>query len=368
MTERIECCVIGAGVVGLAVARALALQGREVIVLETAETIGTETSSRNSEVIHAGIYYPKDSLKAKFCVQGKHMLYAYCKKHGIAHAACGKLIVASVASQEQTLESIRSRAIANGVDDLEWLGANSVSALEPDIRATAALLSPSTGIIDSHSYMLSLQGEAEEAGMMIAFGSPVTGGEIEASGIRLDVGRGQPMSITADFVVNSAGLHAPAVAGSISGIEKAFVPNAYYAKGNYFVHAGPTPFKHLIYPVPEEGGLGVHVTLDLQGNARFGPDVEWQDDTNYDVDPSRADVFYDAVRQYWPDLKDGALLPGYAGVRPKISGPGMEAADFVVSGPRDHGIKGLVNLFGIESPGLTASLAIAQAVAAQLEN
>ncbi|MDA0240825.1 MAG: NAD(P)/FAD-dependent oxidoreductase [Proteobacteria bacterium] len=368
MTERIECCVIGAGVVGLAIARALALQGREVIVLETAETIGTETSSRNSEVIHAGIYYPKDSLKAEFCVKGRHQLYDYCRTHGIAHANCGKLIVASVSSQEQTLEGIQSRALANGVDDLEWLGANSVSALEPDIRATAALLSPSTGIIDSHGYMLSLQGEAEEAGTMIAFGSPVVGGQVEASGIRLDVGGDQPMSITGDIVINSAGLHAPEVAGSISGIEKTFVPQAYYAKGNYFVHAGRTPFKHLIYPVPEEGGLGVHVTLDLQGNARFGPDVEWRDDINYDVDLARADVFYDAVRQYWPDLRDGALLPGYAGVRPKISGPGMDAADFVLSGPSDHGIKGLVNLFGIESPGLTASLAIADAVAAQVEN
>lgn len=367
MTERVECCVIGAGVIGLAIARAFALQGREVIVLEAATTIGTETSSRNSEVIHAGIYYPKDSLKAKYCVEGKRLLYAHCESHGIEHAACGKLIVASEASQEATLESIKDRAAANGVDDLEWLGANSIAALEPEIRATAALFSPSTGIIDSHAFMLSLQGDAEEAGMMIAFESPVVGGEIQDTGILLDIGGAQPMKIEAGMVINSAGLHAPAIAGKFAGLDQHSVPTAYFAKGNYFVHAGRTPFRHLIYPVPEEGGLGVHLTLDLEGNARFGPDVEWLDEIDYDVAPSRADVFYDAIRQYWPDLQDGALLPGYAGVRPKISGPGMDAADFVLSGPADHGIKGLVNLFGIESPGLTASLAIADAVVEQFE-
>lgn len=363
MTERVECCVIGAGVVGLAVARALAVAGREVIILEAADTIGTETSSRNSEVIHAGIYYPKDSLKARFCVDGKWKLYDYCPSHGVAHKRCGKLIVATNSAQEEMLVDIKARAEANGVDDLEWLGANRVGQMEPDVAATAALYSPSTGIIDSHSLMLSYQGEAEENGAMIAFQSPVVGGKIENDGIRLDVGGQTPMSITAKYVVNCGGLHAQSIAHNIDGLSSETIPDSHIAKGNYFVHAGRTPFKHLIYPVPEEGGLGVHVTLDLEGNARFGPDVEWLDEINYDVDPNRADVFYAAVRTYWPDLQDGALLPGYAGIRPKVTGPGQAAGDFIVSGPEQHRIKGLVNLFGIESPGLTASMAIADEVA-----
>ena len=366
MVDHVECCVIGAGVVGLAVARALAISGREVIVVEAADTIGTGTSSRNSEVIHAGIYYPKDSLKAQFCVGGKRQLYDYCPTHGVPHLRCGKLIVATNDAQEEILSDIKKRAEANGVDDMEWLGANRVGEMEPDVAATAALLSPSTGIIDSHSLMLSYQGEAEDHGAMIAFNSPVTGGVIENDQITLDVGGTEPMKISADYVVNSGGLHAQAIAASIKGVPAESVPETHYAKGNYFVHAGRTPFKHLIYPVPEEGGLGVHVTLDLDGNARFGPDVEWLDDINYDVDANRADVFYEAVRTYWPDLQDGALLPGYAGIRPKISGQGTPAGDFIVCGDETHGIKGLVNLFGIESPGLTASMAIADEVALRL--
>ena len=366
MTERVECCVIGAGVVGLAVARALALSGREVIVLESQETIGTETSSRHSEVIHAGIYYPKDSLKARFCVDGKHMLYEYCASHGIPHRRCGKLIVASDESQEPTLAGIGDQAAANGVDDLEWLGANRVADLEPDIQATAALLSPSTGIVDSHAFMLALRGDAEDRGCMIAFHSPVVGGDVDNGHITLNIGGDHPMDLAAAIVVNCGGLHAQSIAAKLRGLAAETIPGAYLAKGNYFVHAGRTPFTHLIYPVPEEGGLGVHVTLDLQGNARFGPDVQWTDEIEYSVDPARADVFYDAVRRYWPALEDGALLPGYCGIRPKISGPGQSAGDFVISDAEEHGIKGLVNLFGIESPGMTSSLAIADEIVQRL--
>jgi len=368
MTEKIDCAVIGAGVVGLAVARELAQMGREVIILETADAIGTGTSSRNSEVIHAGIYYPQGSLKAEACVSGKHMLYRYCEAHGVPHKRCGKLIVASDEIQIPTLKEIGKKAAANGVDDMQWLDQDEVLAMEPALNAVAALLSPSTGIIDSHALMLAYQGDAEAAGAVIAFMSPVTGGQITKDEIVLEVGGDANMSLACTTVVNCGGLFAPDVAASIKGLPAEFVPKAYYAKGNYFTLAGRAPFDHLIYPVPEEAGLGVHLTLDMGGQARFGPDVEWIDKIDYRVDPRRGDKFYDAVRRYWPDLKDGSLQPGYSGIRPKIQAPGEPAKDFVISGPAEHGIPGLVNMFGIESPGLTSSLALASMVTRQLTN
>ena len=362
MTERIDCVVVGAGVVGLAVARALAQAGREVIVLDAAEAIGTETSSRNSEVIHAGIYYPADSLMARCCVAGKRRLYEFCDEHGIDYKRCGKLIVACDADEAERLDAIRARAEANGVADIERLDADAVRALEPELACTAALLSPSSGILDSHGYMVALQGEAEAAGAMFAFHSPVASGHAIDGGLVLEVGGEEPMALHASLVVNAAGLHAPALARGIAGMPSQMVPTAYYAKGSYFALDGRAPFERLVYPVPVPGGLGVHLTLDLGGQARFGPDVEWVERIDYAVDPRRADVFYDAVRRYWPGLRDGTLLPGYSGIRPKIVPPGAPGQDFVVQGPAAHGVPGLVNLFGIESPGLTASLALAEHV------
>lgn len=360
--ERVDCVVIGAGVIGLAIARQLAMVGREVIVLEAATMIGTETSSRNSEVIHAGIYYPTGSLKARTCVAGKHALYRYCAEHGVAHRRCGKLIVATTEAQRATLEQIRAKAAANGVDDLKWLEPAAVRALEPEVFCTAALLSPSTGIIDSHGLMLAYQGDAEDHGAMLAFRAPVERGRVGEDGIVLEVGGDAAMTLQARIVVNSAGLHAPALAARFAGLKPEFLPKAYYCKGNYFTLSGARPFSHLVYPVPEQAGLGVHVTIDLGGQVRFGPDVEWVEAIDYDVDPRRAEVFYAAIRTYYPGLKDGALEPGYAGIRPKIGPRGSPAADFVVQGPREHGVPGLVNLFAIESPGLTASLALAKEV------
>jgi L-2-hydroxyglutarate oxidase LhgO len=360
--ERVDCVVIGAGVIGLATARQLAMAGREVLLLEAAGMIGTETSSRNSEVIHAGIYYPAGSLKARACVAGKYRLYAYCAERGIPHRRCGKLIVATSAGQKATLEGIRAKAAANGVDDLELLTPDAVAALEPEVFCTAALLSPSTGIIDSHGLMLALQADAEEHGALVVFHAPVERGRITADGIELEVGGAEPITLLARTVINSAGLHAPALARRIEGLDPALVPPPYFCKGNYFTLSGARPFRHLIYPVPEEAGLGVHVTIDLGGQVRFGPDVEWLDALDYDVDPARAEVFYEAVRRYYPGLKDGAIEPGYAGIRPKISPKGTQAADFVIQGPVEHGVPGLVNLFAIESPGLTACLALAEEV------
>ena len=360
--EQIECVVIGAGVVGLAVARALAEAGRDVLVLEAAEGIGTETSSRNSEVIHAGIYYPRDSLMARLCVQGRKMLYAFCAGHGVAHRNCGKLIVATDAAEVEKLAGIRAGAAANGVDDLRLLTPAEATALEPAVACTAALLSPSTGIVDSHAYMLALQGAAEAAGALFAFHAPVTGGRTGGDGVVLEVGGAEPMRLRARLVVNAAGLRAPEVARSLRGMPTQLVPTQYYAKGSYFVLAGRNPFGRLIYPVPVPGGLGVHLTIDLAGQARFGPDVEWVPAPDYGVDPGRADSFYAAIRRYWPALPDGALQPGYAGVRPKIVPPAVAKQDFVVQGPSAHGVAGLINLFGIESPGLTAAIALAELV------
>jgi L-2-hydroxyglutarate oxidase LhgO len=360
--ETVDCVVVGAGVVGLAIARALALAGREVIVLEAAEGIGTETSSRNSEVIHAGIYYPKDSLMARTCVEGRHKLYAYCAEHGVPHRNCGKLIVATNGQESELLASIKARAEANGVEGMQLLSGNAATQLEPNLHCTAALLSPATGIVDSHSYMLALQGDAEERGAMLAFHSPVLKGRATEQGIEIEVGGAEPMAVRARTVVNSAGLHAPKLAHKIAGMPADKIPTAYYAKGNYFTLTGRSPFSRLIYPVPVPGGLGVHITVDLGGQAKFGPDVEWIDGIDYTVDPHRADKFYAAVRKYWPALKDGALQPGYAGIRPKTVPQGAPAQDFVIQGPAEHGVSGLINMFGIESPGLTASLALAERV------
>jgi L-2-hydroxyglutarate oxidase LhgO len=362
--ETVDCVVIGAGVVGIAVARALAEAGREVLVLEAAEAIGTETSSRNSEVVHAGIYYPAGSLMARLCVRGKWQLYAFCDAHGVAHRRCGKLIVATSAEEDAQLDAIRARAAANGVDDLRRLSAAEARALEPELCCTAALLSPSTGIVDSHGYMLALQGAAEAAGALFVFRSPVESGAASADGIALRIGGAEPMALRAALVVNAAGLQAPAVARRIAGMQAALIPTPYYAKGSYFTLAGRSPFSRLIYPVPVAGGLGVHLTIDLAGQARFGPDVEWVAAPDYAVDPGRAAVFYAAVRRYWPGLRDAALQPGYAGIRPKIVPPSVARQDFLVQGAAAHGIAGLVNLFGIESPGLTAAIALADHVRA----
>ena len=363
MTESIECVVIGAGVVGLAVARELARRGRETLILEAESAIGTATSSRNSEVIHAGIYYPAGSAKARFCVAGKELLYAFCGARGVEYQRCGKLIVATDESQIPTLQSIESRARTNGVTDLYWLKADKTRELEPELNAVAALCSPSTGIVDSHGFMLALQGDFERAGGVIALRTPVLRGQCEDKAILLEAGRGESMSLAASVVINCAGLFAQETAHLIQGVPKASIPPAYFAKGNYYVLQGSVPFSRLIYPVPESGGLGVHLTLDLVGQGRFGPDVEWVSELNYAVDPDRADRFYAAIRRYWPGLPDGSLQPGYAGIRPKLQGPQEPAADFLIQGPEVHGVPGLVNLYGIESPGLTAALAIADYVA-----
>lgn len=362
MTEKIDCAVIGAGVVGLAVARQMALAGRETIVLEAETLIGSHTSSRNSEVIHAGIYYPKGSLKARFCVAGKKMLYRYCAERGITANNCGKLIVATSDAQVATLQSIVGKARNNGVNDLQFLNREEARAREPNLQCVAALNSPSTGIVDSHGFMLGLEGDFEAAGGMLAFASPLDHAACQSDGITLVTGGADAMELRADVVINSAGLFAPDLARRFTGLPPATVPPTFYCKGNYYSLAGKSPFSRLIYPVPEAAGLGVHLTIDLGGQARFGPDVEWVDGIDYEVDPKRADSFYAAIRTYWPALPDGALMPGYSGIRPKLQGPKEVAGDFVVQGPREHGVKGLVNLYGIESPGLTSALAIAEHV------
>jgi L-2-hydroxyglutarate oxidase LhgO len=360
--DEFDCAVIGAGVVGLAVARALALQGREVVVLEAEGAIGTGTSSRNSEVIHAGIYYPTGSLKATLCVEGKQSLYAYAEARGLPHRRCGKLIVATSSLQVAQLEVILAKAQRNGVDDMVRLARDEARKLEPELDCLAALHSPSTGIVDSHALMLSLQGDLENAGGMLALKSPVAQAACGPKGIDLTGEDGSMLRCAS--VVNAAGLSAPWLARRFAGLPSSAIPEAHYAKGSYFTLAGRAPFQRLIYPVPEAAGLGVHLTLDLGGQAKFGPDVQWVDSpTDLVVDAARGDAFYAEVRRYWPGLPDGALVPGYAGIRPKISGPSEPARDFVIDGPEVHGVPGLVNLFGIESPGLTSSLAIGRHVA-----
>lgn len=373
--ERIDAVVIGAGVIGLAVGRALARVGLETIVVERADAFGTATSSRNSEVIHAGLYYPSGSLKAKLCVAGRDRLYAYCAEKGIAHQRCGKLLVASGDAQRAKLAQIQEQGQRNGVNDLQWLDAAQLEVLEPQLRAELALWSPSTGIVDSHGLMLALLGDLEAAGGALALRSPVD--EIAAGGAdsavhRLQVGGQASMALEARVLVNAAGLWAPALAQRIAGLASEHVPRARYAKGNYFSLAAKAPFTHLIYPTPEAAGLGVHLTLDLAGQARFGPDVQWiapatPDAIDYRVDASRSDAFEAAIRSYWPGLPDRALQPAYSGVRPKLeAADGGALVDFVVQGPAEHGIAGLVNLYGIESPGLTACLAIADEVVSRL--
>jgi len=366
MTEEVECVVIGAGVIGLAVARALALAGREVIVLERHGLIGSEISSRNSEVIHAGIYYPTGSQKARLCVAGRERLYSYCIERNITHRRLGKLIVATSETQLPALAALKAKAEANGVTDLQELSGTEARALEPSVRAAAALLSPSSGIVDSHGLMLSLQGEAEDHGAAIALNSPVLGGEIRDGGFEIDVGGAEPLTLRCRILVNAGGLGAPDIAARLRGLNRKFVPSLFLAKGHYFTLAGRSPFSHLVYPMPEAAGLGVHVTLDLDGRARFGPDVEWIDRIDYDVDATRAASFYAAIRSYYPDLADGTLEPAYTGIRPKLQAPGGPAEDFVIQGREANGIPGLINLFGIESPGLTSSLAIADDVVKRL--
>jgi L-2-hydroxyglutarate oxidase LhgO len=362
MIETVECVVVGAGVVGLAIARALAQAGREVLVLEKERLVGSETSARNSEVIHAGLYYPTGSLKAALCVRGRDLLYAYCAESGVPHKRLGKLVVAVTEAEIASLENVRRQAAVNGVTDPAWLDGSAARVLEPELAGVAAILSPSTGIIDSHALMMSYQADAEKAGATVVLRAPVIRGRVAGQGFIVEVGGADPMRLRCDCLINSAGLHAVALARALEGIPPATIPNAYYCRGVYFTLARRAPFSRLIYPVPERAGLGVHLTFDMGGQARFGPDTEWIEGIDYSVDPRRGDLFYAAIRRYWPGLADGALQPGYAGIRPKISGPADQAADFSIQGPADHGVPGLVNLYGIESPGLTASLAIAEHV------
>lgn len=362
MTERVDCVVVGAGVVGLAIARALALEGREVLVLEAERAIGTGTSSRNSEVIHAGIYYPAGSLKARLCVDGKQLLYRYCESRQVAHRRLGKLIVATSEAEAPTLEKYRSHARANGVDDLSPLSAAQVRALEPQVHCVAGLLSPSTGIIDSHALMHAYQADLEAHGGTVVLGAPILGGALQPARMIVHVGGEAPMSLHTDLLVNAAGLAAQQVSESLAGIAPAAVPRRYLAKAHYFALAGRSPFQRLVYPLANSAGLGTHVTLDLSGNARFGPDVSWIDNIDFSFDESRRAQFASAIRLYYPDLDESRLQPAYTGIRPKISAPTEPAADFCIRGPQQHAGCPYVALYGIESPGLTASLAIAEHV------
>ena len=367
--EQIEAIVIGAGVVGLACARALAHRGIDTLILERREAFGTETSSRNSEVIHAGIYYPTGSLKAQLCVAGRDAIYAYCAERGIAHRRCGKLIVATDKSQIPKLEGLFRQGLANGVNDLRLIDGNEAMAMEPNLACLAAIHSPSTGIFDSHACMLAMLGDAERDGATLAVQSAVTGGRVESGRIMITAG---DTTLSSRIVINAAGLCATQVARAIAGYDPAHCPTPHYAKGNYYALSGAAPFKQLIYPMPEVGGTGLHFTVDLGGQARFGPDVEWLPDDwierpEFTINGARTDSFYAKIRSYWPGLADGALSPTYCGVRPKIHGPEVAAADFVIQGPAVHGIQGLVHLFGIESPGLTSSMAIADAAVAALD-
>ena len=368
--EQVDSVVIGAGVVGLAVARDLALAGREVIVVEAQTAIGQGVSSRNSEVIHAGLYYTPGSRKAQLCVRGKELLYALCASHGVDHRNCGKLVVATTDAEAAGLRGLQDKAAANGVP-VQWLDAAQAQALEPALQCTAALLSPTTGIVDSHGFMLALQGDLENAGGMVALGSAVDSAVLGQGGAPHVLRMADGSEIAASLVVNSAALHACALARRFEGLAARHVPQESYAKGSYYALAGRSPFSRLIYPAPADAWLGVHLTLDLGGQAKFGPDLEWLDTKqpetiDYTVDPRRADGFYAEVRRYWPALPDGALQPSYSGVRPKIYGPGEKAPDFRIDGPAEHGVPGLVNLFGIESPGLTSSMAIGEYVVEML--
>lgn len=362
--EAVDCVVIGAGVVGLACARALAMAGREVVIVERENAIGQHTSSRNSEVIHAGIYYPPGSLKAQLCVAGKSMLYRYCEQRGVALQRIGKLLVAVDAADSVRLAALQRQAAANGVADLQWLDTAALQQHEPALQAHSALLSPSTGIIDSHALLQALLADACQAGAQLALASPIHAGVVDGNGIVLQLA--DNYRVHARLVINAAGLWAPQLAAAIHGVPRETIPQAYYARGVYFALQGRNPFSRLIYPLPEAGGLGTHLTLDLAGQARFGPDVEWIAEVDYQLNPQRAEQFYRSIRRWWPQLPDDSLAAAYCGVRPKIAGPGMADADFLIQGADQHGVPGLINLYGIESPGLTASLAIAEYVREQL--
>ncbi|HEY3731878.1 MAG TPA: NAD(P)/FAD-dependent oxidoreductase [Steroidobacteraceae bacterium] len=362
MTESIDCAVIGAGVVGLAVARAQALAGREVIVLEAEGGIGTGVSSRNSEVIHAGIYYPTGSLKARLCVRGRELLYDFCGRNGVEHRRVGKLIVATSDEQIPTLAKYEKQATVNGVADLRRLTLDQVSQLEPAVRCAAALFSPSTGIVDSHALMLAYQADLEAHGGVLALNSPVSGGALRGGQVELEIGGASAMRLRAVTVINCAGLEAQAVSGRLRGVPACSVPTRYLAKGYYFSLSGRSPFHHLVYPVANAAGLGTHVTLDLNGGARFGPDVQWIEHLDFGVDESRRASFAEAIRLYYPELDAARLQPAYTGIRPKISAPGEPAADFCIRGPSQHDDNPYIALYGIESPGLTAALAIAEQV------
>ena len=365
--EEVDCIVVGAGVVGLAIAAELARRGREVIVLEKESLIGSGVSSRNSEVIHAGLYYPAETLKAQLCVEGKARLYALCEQAGIAHRRCGKLIVAETDNELSRLEAIKAQGEANGVEDLDLIDRDQMARLGPALKGAGALISPSTGIVDSHGLMLSYQGVLEDHGGMIAFNAPVRSGAVTAGGIRLDIAGEAAMTLCARSVVNAAALGAQALSRAIEGVAGDSIPPQFLAKGNYFALSGRAPFSRLIYPVPEPGGLGIHLTLDLGGQAKFGPDVEWLEAEDYRVSEDRRAAFEHAVRRYYPDLAEGALHPAYTGIRPKIEKPGGSSTDFLIHDESAHGVAGYVALYGIESPGLTASPALARHVADRVE-
>lgn len=359
MSDTIDCVVVGAGVVGLAIGRQLALSGAEVVVLESERQVGAHTSSRNSEVIHAGIYYAQDSLKANLCVSGKHLLYGYCEATGVPHRRVGKLIVANGADEVERLRDILRRGLANGVTDLEWLEANEAHGFEPQVRADAAIHSPSTGIVDSHALMMSLQGELEDRGGAVVLGQTVSRVTAQPDAFALHCDGAATPTAHARILINAAGLWASSFARRIEGLPPHHIPETRYAKGQYFDYAGPSPFRRLVYPVPIVGGLGIHATVDLSGRTRFGPDAVWVDGVDYEIDETRERDFVEAIASYFPAVEPRRLSPGYVGVRPKLYRPGEPSADFLIQGPADHGIPGLVNLFGIESPGLTACLAIA---------
>lgn len=360
----VEAVVVGAGVIGLAIARALAGRGVQVVLLEQENSIGQGVSSRNSEVIHAGLYYPTESLKAQLCVSGRRALYRYCEERGVPHKRCGKLVVATSSAEDAALDELMQRAQANGVEDIERVSAAQLKDIEPNVRASSALFSRETGIIDGHELMLAYQGDAEAAGAAVSLRTPVVDGVVAGPCIQIRTGGAEPAELETCLLINAAGLGAWELSARLHGLEASTIPPRYLAKGSYFTLNGRAPFHHLIYPLPEPGGLGVHLTFDLGGQARFGPDVEWVDHIDYGVDPVRGQAFYAAIRRYWPELPDGALIPAYAGIRPKTSGPGQSQADFVIQGPETTGHKGYIALYGIESPGLTASLAIGDYVAA----
>jgi L-2-hydroxyglutarate oxidase LhgO len=366
--DSIETIIIGAGVIGLAIARQLALQGHDVLILEATSTIGSVTTARNSCVIHAGIYYAPTSAKAPHCIAGRDALYQYLAERQLPHQRCGKLIVATNPEQIAKLQEIEQRAIANGVHDLQWLDTEGVHAKEPAVRGVAGLFSPSTGIVDVHELIHSFLGDAENHGVMLALHCPVTAVQVQEHGFLVNTGGDHPATLSCRNLINAAGLGAQIIAHHIAGLPSSSIPLRTLAKGNYFSLQGVQPFSHLVYPVPEIGGLGIHATIDLAGKVRFGPDVEWVETEDYTVNPARAESFYAAIRRYWPDLPDGALQPDYCGIRPKTNLPNHGDTDFIIQSQQQHGIPRLINLYGIESPGLTASLSLAASVAGLLHD